>query len=96
MIPVAERSSKMLVLTRKNHESVVVGDHGCLEHVLAVTVLDIKRGKVRLGFEAHGDVPVYRSEVWQRVCGNDPSEYELPAYQGPKAGDRVSASSLRK
>jgi carbon storage regulator len=57
----------MLVLTRKNRESVVVGGSGALEHVLKVTVLDVRGGKVRLGFEASADVPVHRWEVWERI-----------------------------
>lgn len=42
---------------------------GCdrLEQVLKVTVLDIKAGKVRLGFEAPVDIPVHRLEVWEQI-----------------------------
>jgi carbon storage regulator CsrA len=57
----------MLVLTRKNRESVVVGASVAPEKVLKVTVLDIRRGKVTLGIEADRDVPVYRCEVWDRM-----------------------------
>ena len=57
----------MLVLTRKNLESVLVGGSGRFEPMLKVTVLEIKNGKVRLGFEAPADVPVHRSEVWERI-----------------------------
>jgi carbon storage regulator len=59
----------MLVLTRKNRESVVVGDNSRFDHVLKVTVLDVRGGKVRLGFQAHADVPIHRWEVWQRIRG---------------------------
>ena len=57
----------MLVLTRKSQESVVVGGSDRFDHLLKVTVLDIKNGKVRLGFEADADVPVHRLEVWERI-----------------------------
>jgi carbon storage regulator CsrA len=58
----------MLVLSRRNSESVVVGDPaGRAEEMLKVTVLEIGRGKVRLGFEGANDVPVHRLEVWQRL-----------------------------
>ena len=40
----------MLVLTRKNNESVVIGGSGGFERLLKVTVLQIDGGKVRLGF----------------------------------------------
>jgi len=56
----------MLVLTRKNQESVVVGDADGVERVLTVTVLEIRGGKVKLGFEAAG-LPVHRCEVWDRI-----------------------------
>jgi carbon storage regulator len=56
-----------LVLTRKNQEAVVVGGSGGFERLLKVTVLEIKGGCVRLGFEVDADVPVHRMEVWQRI-----------------------------
>lgn len=57
----------MLVLTRKSHESVVVGSSNGFDRILKVTVLEIGVGKVRLGFDVHSDVPVHRSEVWDRI-----------------------------
>jgi carbon storage regulator CsrA len=57
----------MLVLTRKNQESVVIGGADGFRRLLKVTVLQITRGKVRLGFDLDPGVPVYRSEVWQRI-----------------------------
>jgi carbon storage regulator CsrA len=35
--------------------------------MLKVTVLEIKNGSVRLGFEASASVPIHRSEVWERI-----------------------------
>ena len=60
----------MLVLTRKAQESVVVGGSNRCEEVIKVTVLEIGNGKVRLGFEAHAEVPVHRWEVWERIRAN--------------------------
>jgi carbon storage regulator CsrA len=60
----------MLVLTRKNRESVVVGCSDGLEKLLKVTVLKIHRGKVTLGIEGDRDVPVYRCEIWDRMCAS--------------------------
>jgi carbon storage regulator len=57
----------MLVLTRKSNESVVVGGPGTLESLIRVTVLEIKNGTVRLGFEADAKIPVHRAEVWERI-----------------------------
>lgn len=60
----------MLVLTRKIEESVVVGGCDGFERTLKVTVLDIRGGKVKLGFEAAAGVPVHRWEIWQRMQAN--------------------------
>ena len=57
----------MLVLSRKSQESVVVGGADGTHRVLKVTVLDIQGSHVRLGFEVDADVPVHRSEVWERI-----------------------------
>ena len=57
----------MLVLSRKSQETVVVCGAGSSEPVLRVTVLEIKGGRVRLGFEVDAGVPVHRLEVWERI-----------------------------
>jgi carbon storage regulator CsrA len=62
----------MLVLSRKNQESVVVGGSGGFERILKVTVLDIHRGTVKLGFDVDKEVPVHRLEVWERMCDTPP------------------------
>jgi len=53
----------VLVLSRKNHESVVVGGDDGLHRLFRVKVLEICGGKVKLGFEVDPDVSVYRSEL---------------------------------
>ena len=57
----------MLVLSRKQQESVVVGKADDAGGLLRVTVLEIKQGRVRLGFEVADDVAVHRWEVWERI-----------------------------
>jgi len=61
----------MLILSRKNRQSVVVGGAGGCDRVLKVTVLQIGRGKVKLGFEVDAGVPVHRWEVWERIHPGD-------------------------
>ena len=57
----------MLVLSRKNQESVVVGGADGFHRLLRVKVLEIRGTNVKLGFEVDPAVPVHRSEVWERV-----------------------------
>jgi len=57
----------MLVFSRKHQESVVIGGADGFHRLLKVTVLGIAGGSVRLGFEVDPDVPVHRSEVWERI-----------------------------
>jgi carbon storage regulator CsrA len=61
---------KMLVLTRKRDERVVVLDPDTNEEILAIQVLDIAGGRVRLGFESNGrKLPIHRQEVCDRMFG---------------------------
>jgi len=59
--------STMLVLSRKNNESVVVGGSDTFQRLFKVTVLEINGSRVRLGFEVDSDIPVHREEVWERI-----------------------------
>jgi len=64
----------MLVLSRKLQEAVVVGGLDGRAAVLKVTVLEVRRGVVRLGFEASSDLPVHRLEVWEKIReGGEPA-----------------------
>ena len=52
----------MLALTRKIGETVVVGNS------IRITVIDVKRGTVRLGLEAPVDVSIYREEIYREIA----------------------------
>jgi carbon storage regulator len=47
----------MLVLSRKLGEKIQIGED------ISITVVDIDRGKIRLGIEAPRDVPIFRQEL---------------------------------
>ena len=64
----------MLVLTRKCDESVVVGGPSDAGRMFKVTVLEIRDGRVKLGFDVAAEIPVHRWEVWQRICENHAAE----------------------
>ncbi len=72
----------MLVLSRKSRESVVIGGSDALHRLLKVTVLSITGGQVRLGFDVDRDIPVHRSEVWERINGNAQADGQT---EGPAA-----------
>ena len=47
----------MLVLSRKLGEKIIVSDN------IEITVVNIDRGKIRLGIEASREIPVFRKEL---------------------------------
>ena len=57
----------MLVLSRKNLKSAVVGVADGVHRLPKVTVLGIHGANVKLGFEVDTDIPVHRSEMWERI-----------------------------
>lgn len=66
----------MLVLSRKLGEKIFIGDNIC------ITVVDIDRGKIRLGIEAPRDVPIYRQELLplaQQPVLAQPTAQKLPS-----------------
>ena len=63
----------MLVLSRKQEEAVVVGKTDDAGGLLKVTVLEIKQGRVRLGFEVADELAVHRWEVWERIQNESPA-----------------------
>lgn len=66
----------MLILSRKRGESIVIGDS------IVVQVVEVSRGRVRLGIEAPQHVPVHRYEVFNALA------------REARAGQRPEPSSL--
>jgi carbon storage regulator CsrA len=57
----------MLVLTRKNSESIVIGGPNGAERLVKLTVIRISSSAVKIGIEVADDVQVHRWEVWERI-----------------------------
>lgn len=53
----------MLVLSRKLGEKIFVGDE------IVITVVDIDRGKIRIGIQCPRGVPIHREEL---LSSDDP------------------------
>lgn len=83
----------MLVLTRKNRESVVIGQADGTQIALEITVLEIEGGRVRLGFEADNRLPIHQREVWDRICNGNGNG---AAGTGAAAGSVDGATSARR
>lgn len=64
----------MLVLSRKEGESIRIADN------IEVVVVEIRHGKVRLGFRCPDDVPVLRQEIHNRKQ----IEIVAPAREAPE------------
>jgi len=51
----------MLVLTRKENESVFIGDD------IQIEVVQIQGKQVQIGIEANSDMPIYRDELYHKI-----------------------------
>ena len=51
----------MLALTRKNGESIIIGND------IEITILDVKGEQVKIGISAPKSVPVYRKEIYLQI-----------------------------
>mgnify|MGYP002631328341 CR=1 FL=1 len=54
----------MLVLSRKRHEQIILGNG---PDAIVITVVDIRGDKVRIGVEAPKELPVHRLEVYEAI-----------------------------
>jgi carbon storage regulator len=52
---------RMLVLTRKSNQSIMIGDD------VEVTVLSVMGEKVRIGIQAPQEIPVFRKEIYLEI-----------------------------
>ncbi len=55
----------MLVLTRKVHQSIMIGDE------IEIVVLEVRGEQVRLGIRAPKSVAVHRQEVYTQIHAED-------------------------
>lgn len=60
----------MLVLTRKVHQSIMIGDE------IEIVVLEVRGEQVRLGIRAPKSVSVHRQEVYTQIHADDPVKPE--------------------
>lgn len=69
----------MLVLTRKLHQSIVIGDG------IEVVVLEVRGEQVRLGIKAPKNVAVHRKEIYEQIQQENKSASEVRPEDIPDA-----------
>lgn len=61
MVALPWRANPVLVLTRKVHQSIIIGDE------IEVVVLEVRGEQVRLGIKAPRNVTVHRQEIYSQI-----------------------------
>ena len=74
----------MLVLTRRQQESVIIGEHGEIK----ITVLRINGNQVKIGIDAPKELPINREEIYDRIHADDQGQETLTIVN---TGDREVA-----
>lgn len=77
----------MLVLTRKSHEQIQIGDN------ITITILRVKGGAIRVGIDAPRNVSVLRKELSGKPAKNDKTQVEAVATEASVA---VAAVTTRR
>ena len=80
----------MLVLSRKIGEEIYVPNCG-----VAIKVLGVKGGGVRLGIAAPAEIPVHRAELWERIAATDCSHEESVEGVGARAAPSNAADEAQ-
>ena len=60
----------MLILTRRINETIKIGD------TITVKIISIKDNQVRIGIDAPKEIPVHRSEIYERVLNERKAKKE--------------------
>lgn len=72
----------MLVLSRKVGQRILIGDN------IAITVVRVSSGGVRLGIEAPNELPVVREELREQLDRADQALRDSVGETTPGLGDR--------
>ena len=57
----------MLILARRIGETLMIGDD------VSVTILSVRGDQIRIGIKAPKEVPVHRSEIYERIKYKEPT-----------------------
>ncbi len=70
----------MLILTRRPAESLTIGDD------VVITILGVKGNQVRIGIEAPDDIPIHRTEIYNKLVREEGSAISLADNRGRDHG----------
>lgn len=70
--------SKMLALTRKKGESLVINNN------IEVTILEVRGDQVKVGISAPKEVPIYRKEVYLQIQEENEASMNVDALDSLK------------
>lgn len=82
----------MLVLTRKEDESIMIGDN------IEIKVLELRENQVKIGIEAPRSIPVHRKEVYLSIKAENEEASrieppkDIPVFQ-PQHGESKNGSA---
>ncbi len=82
----------MLVLTRKEDESIMIGDN------IEIKVLELRENQVKIGIEAPRSIPVHRKEVYLSIKAENEeasrveTPKDIPVFQ-PQKGEPENGSA---
>lgn len=62
----------MLVLTRKLNQSIVINNN------IAIKVIEIKDGNIKLGINAPKEIPIFRQEIFEEIQTENKRAAQLP------------------
>ena len=62
----------MLVLTRKTDESITIG------HSIIISILEVKGNQVKLGVKAPKDIPINRTEIYEKIMSENIKASQAP------------------
>ena len=72
----------MLVLSRKRHERIVIGDE------ITVTVLEVHGDQVQLGIEAPRHISVHRHEIYEAIQRGEAPPSDAQSAESPPKDPR--------
>ena len=83
----------MLVLSRKQGESIIIGGD------IVVTIVEVRGGQVRVGIDAPRSIDVHREEIYQEVLRENVAAVESAGVDSAmlktRVGDRAKRQARR-